>query len=106
MLLSLAGCLLSVCERVALAGLSSLGDTGLEDRRPGKETHMTKRRTIPALLAAAALGLGATAAWADQPANADMQKQLEALQQQVKDLQAQKATNPAFTARDVDATVD
>jgi hypothetical protein len=68
---------------------------------------MTKRRTIPALLTAAALGLGATAAWADQPANqADMQKQLEALQQQIKDLQAQKVANPAFTAKDVDATVD
>ena len=37
---------------------------------------MTKRRIIPALLTAAALGLGATAAWAEQPANADMQKQL------------------------------
>ena len=59
---------------------------------------MTKRRIIPALLTAAALGLGATAAWAEQPANADMQKQLEALQQQIKDLQAQKVSNPAFTA--------
>jgi hypothetical protein len=71
---------------------------------------MTKRRTIPALLAA--LGLGATAAaWAEQPAAAgqpDMQKQIEALQAQIAQLQAQqaqRATAPAYTAKDVDATV-
>ncbi|HEY7115626.1 MAG TPA: porin [Tepidisphaeraceae bacterium] len=75
---------------------------------------MTKRRTISALVAAALVGLGATAASraADQPAGGatnqqDMQKQLEALQQQVKDLQAQRAASgPAFSAKDVDATVD
>ena len=65
---------------------------------------MSKRRTIPALLAAT-LGLGATAAWADQPSQADLQKQVEQLQSQVKDLQTQRA-NPAFSAKDVDATVD
>jgi hypothetical protein len=64
---------------------------------------MTKR-TISALLTAA-LGLGATAAWADQPGQAELQKQLEQLQQQVKELQAQRAA-PAYTAGDVDATVD
>jgi hypothetical protein len=73
---------------------------------------MTKRRTLSALFAAT-LTLGATAAHADQPAAPanpqDLQKQLEALQQQVRELQAQqagRATAPAFTARDVDATVD
>jgi hypothetical protein len=65
---------------------------------------MSKRRTIPALLAAT-LGLGATAAWADQPSQADLQKQVDQLQSQVKDLQTQRA-NPAFSAKDVDATVD
>jgi hypothetical protein len=64
---------------------------------------MTKR-TISALLTAA-LGLGATAAWADQPGQAELQKQLEQLQQQVKELQAQRAA-PTYTAGDVDATVD
>lgn len=65
---------------------------------------MSKRRTIPALVAAT-LGLGATMAWADQPSAADLQKQVEQLQSQVKDLQSQRA-NPAFSAKDVDATVD
>lgn len=73
---------------------------------------MTKRRTLSALIAAT-LSLGATVAYADQPAAAanpqDLQKQLEALQQQVKELQAQQAQRaiaPAFTAKDVDTTVD
>src|SRR4051812_17871423 len=64
---------------------------------------MTKR-TISALLAAT-LGLGATMAWADQPSQSDLQKQVEQLQSQVKDLQTQRAT-PSYTSRDVDATVD
>jgi len=54
---------------------------------------------------AATLGLGATAAWAQQPSQADLQKQVEQLQSQVKDLQTQRAT-PAYNAKDVDATVD
>jgi uncharacterized protein YlxW (UPF0749 family) len=68
---------------------------------------MTQRRTISALMMAASLGLGATAARAEQPAASqpDLQKQVEQLQQQVKDLQTQRA-NPAFAAKDVDATVD
>jgi hypothetical protein len=70
---------------------------------------MTKRRTIPALMAAT-LGLGATAAWAEQPqaAGQDMQKQIEALQAQIAQLQQQqahRAATPAYTAKDVDATV-
>ena len=65
---------------------------------------MTKR-TISALLAAATVGLGATVARADQPSQAELQQQLQQLQQQVKELQAQRAT-PAYTAKDVDATVD
>jgi hypothetical protein len=65
---------------------------------------MTKR-TISALLAAAAVGLGATAARADQPSQAELQQQLQQLQQQVKELQAQRAA-PAYSAKDVDATVD
>jgi hypothetical protein len=64
---------------------------------------MTKRRTISALMAAT-LGMGATAAWAEQPSQADLQKQIEQLQSQVKDLQTQRAT-PSFNAGDVDATV-
>jgi hypothetical protein len=64
---------------------------------------MTQRRTIPALLAAATFGLGATAAWAEQPSQ---QQQIEQLQQQIKELQAQRVTAPAYTAKDVDATVD
>jgi hypothetical protein len=67
---------------------------------------MTKRRTISALTMAAALGLGATAARAEQPAaQTDLQKQVEQLQAQVRDLQAQRAT-PTYNAKDVDATVD
>jgi hypothetical protein len=73
---------------------------------------MTKRRTIPALMAAT-LGLGATAAWAEQPqaASQDMQQQIEALKAQIAQLQAQqaqqaqRAATPAFTGKDVDATV-
>ena len=65
---------------------------------------MTKR-TISALVAAAAFGLGATCAWADQPSQAELQQQLQQLQQQVKQLQAERAT-PSYSAKDVDATVD
>jgi hypothetical protein len=65
---------------------------------------MSKRRTIPALLAAT-LGLGATTAWADQPSQTDLQKQVQDLQAQVKELQSQR-TNPGFTSQDVDSTVD
>jgi hypothetical protein len=67
------------------------------------------QRTVSAILAAALVGLGvATAAHADpqQPNPADLQKQLETLQQQVKDLQAQRAQTPTYSAKDVDATVD
>jgi hypothetical protein len=63
-------------------------------------------RTITALAAAAAtLGLCAASARADQPNQSDLQQQVQQLQQQVKELQAQRS-NPAFTAKDVDATVD
>ena len=59
---------------------------------------MTKRRTLSALIAAT-LSLGATAAYADQPAAAassqDLQKQLEALQQQVRELRAREAERAA-----------
>jgi hypothetical protein len=67
---------------------------------------MTTRRTFSAILATA-LGLCATAAWADLPAgqSPDLQQQIQQLQQQVKDLQAQRA-NPTFSAGDVSATVD
>src|SRR5688500_2868338 len=66
---------------------------------------MTTRRTLSALMAAT-LGMGATAAWADQPSQADLQKQIEQLQAQVYQMQGQKAHQPAFTSKDVDATVD
>ena len=66
------------------------------------------QRTVSAIIAAALVGLGvAAAAHADQPAStADLQKQLEALQQQVKDLQAQRVQTPTYSAKDVDSTVD
>src|SRR4051794_33368904 len=64
---------------------------------------MTKR-TISALFAAT-VGLGAPIAWADQPGQADLQKQVEQLQSQVKELQDLRAT-PAYSNRDVDAAVD
>jgi len=74
---------------------------------------MTKRTfsALVAATAAAALGLGAAATTAradQQPSQTDLQQQLQALQQQVKDLQAQRAaaSGPAYTAKDVDATVD
>src|SRR2546430_2263045 len=73
--------------------------------RPGKESLMRKR-TISAFFVATAFGLFATVAWADQPGSAsDMQQQLQQLQQQVKELKAHRAA-PAYTAGDVDATVD
>jgi hypothetical protein len=65
---------------------------------------MTKR-TISAFLAAT-FALCASAAWADEPGSArDLQQQLQQLQQQVKELQAERPA-PAYTADDVDATVD
>jgi hypothetical protein len=60
---------------------------------------------MPALVAAT-LGIGATSAWAQQPSPQDMQKQIEALQAQLDQLKAQRAAEPAYTAKDVDATVD
>lgn len=62
---------------------------------------MTKR--FPALLAAT-LGC-ATVAWADQPSQNDLQKQVADLQAQVQELKSQRNA-PAYTAKDVDATVD
>ncbi len=63
---------------------------------------MTKRRTIPALFGAV-LGLAATSAWAEQPSQQDLQKQIDALQAQVQQLKAQ--SGPSYTAKDVDAAV-
>jgi hypothetical protein len=75
---------------------------------------MTPRRTRSALFAAA-LGCAATAltGQAQHPAAApatpsdtrEMQKQIEALQQQVRNLQAGRANDPPYTASDVDAAV-
>jgi hypothetical protein len=68
---------------------------------------MTKRRTLSALFAAGALVVaGATAVRAEPPNQADLQKQIDQLQQQVKELQEQRAATPAFSAKDVDAAVD
>jgi hypothetical protein len=67
---------------------------------------MTKR-TLSALLAAT-LGFGGSAFAADPAANpAELQRQLEQLQQQVRDLQAKQATPaaPVYTGAQVDATV-
>ena len=66
---------------------------------------MTKRRTIPALLAAT-FGLGATCAMADQPSPVDMQRQLDALKAEIAQLKASKADGPAYTQKDVEAAVD
>jgi len=63
---------------------------------------MTKR-TLTALLAAT-LGFGATSAWAEQPSQQDMQKQIEALQAQVNDLRA--AQTPNYSQKDIAAAVD
>src|SRR4051812_41784145 len=68
---------------------------------------MTKR-TISAILAAATLGVGVSAFAAEPAANpVELQRQLEALQQQVRDLQAKQATPaaPVYTGAQVDATV-
>lgn len=62
---------------------------------------MTKRRTIPALMVAA-LSLGGVAVWADQPSQTDLQKQVEALQAKVAQLESSRAYNQS----DVNATVD
>ena len=69
---------------------------------------MTKRRTMPALVAAT-LGIGASAVYAEPAQQQDLQKQIEALQAQLQEIKAQQAervTTPAFTNKDVDATVD
>ena len=64
---------------------------------------MTVRKKMAVILAAA--GLSSAAAWAEPASTDDLQKQIQALQEQVKELQAQRA-KPAYTAKDVDATVD
>ncbi|MEZ0266035.1 MAG: porin [Phycisphaerae bacterium] len=67
---------------------------------------MTKRRTIPALLMAT-FGLGATCATAEQPSQADLQQQLDALKAEVAQLKAARAdAGPAYTQKDVEAAVD
>ena len=68
---------------------------------------MTKRRTIPALLAAVTIGLGVTgAAHAADPTAADMQAQIEALRAKVEQLEQKKAAEPAYTQADVETAVD
>jgi len=65
---------------------------------------MTARSWTTAL-AALALATACTTAYAEEPSNEQLKKEVEQLRAAVKELQAQRVT-PTFSARDVDATVD
>src|SRR3954466_6132831 len=67
---------------------------------------MTKRDQILGFAAAfAGLGLFATAAMAEPAEPPDLQKKVEALEEEVRQLRSERAISPAYSIRDVDAVV-